>query len=264
MLLVSVLGIASKLMLLQSMFCKNYPVVGFVFQILLDVVLVFNMVSSLSQKKHSVKITQEGIEAYREFYPADKEYITLECVWSTDKFILLEKSHMGDVNSQEEDSGSKIPAGDPSVRYQSLEAFLGDDEPDSEKADKDHAAAERPTTNIDENKINLLASPSDDGKQVDGTSKVGDDSGTSETPGHEFTQEGDLLAASSSSPSSNPSKVKSSTKKVAFVSVSVKKPAPSTSNSLDLNVKEIEKKSDEQEDKFYNLLTGGNLKDSLF
>ncbi|KAJ0047142.1 hypothetical protein Pint_04198 [Pistacia integerrima] len=233
-------------------------------QILLDVVLVFNMVSSLSQKKHSVKITQEGIEAYREFYPADKEYITLECVWSTDKFILLEKSHMGDVNSQEEDSGSKIPAGDPAVQYQSLEVFLGDDEPDSEKADKDHAAAERPTTNIDENKINLLASPSDDGKQVDGTPKVGDDSGTSETPGHEFTQEGDLLAASSSSPSSNPSKAKSSTKKVAFVSVSVKKPAPSTSNSLDLNVKEMEKKSDEPEDKFYNLLTVGNLKDSLF
>lgn len=31
-------------------------------QILLDVVSVFNMVSSLTQKKQSVKITQEGLE----------------------------------------------------------------------------------------------------------------------------------------------------------------------------------------------------------
>jgi len=31
-------------------------------QILLDVVSVFNMVSSLSQEKQSVKITQEGLE----------------------------------------------------------------------------------------------------------------------------------------------------------------------------------------------------------
>lgn len=34
----------------------------FPLQILLDVVSVFNTVSSFSQKKHSVKINQEGIE----------------------------------------------------------------------------------------------------------------------------------------------------------------------------------------------------------
>ncbi|XP_065875613.1 uncharacterized protein [Euphorbia lathyris] len=38
-------------------------------QILLDFVSTFNMVSSLSQKKQSVKITQEGIEVFRDFYP---------------------------------------------------------------------------------------------------------------------------------------------------------------------------------------------------
>ncbi|XP_044472887.1 uncharacterized protein LOC123201441 isoform X2 [Mangifera indica] len=229
-------------------------------QILLDIVSVFNAVSLLSQKKQSVKIAQEGIEVYREFYPANQEYITLESVWSTDKFILLEKSNKSNVNSQEGDSGSKIPVGDSAVPYQSLEAFLGD----SEKVNNNRAAAEQPTTNIDENKINLLASLSDDGKPVDSTLKLGENSGTSETPCHELTSEGGLLVVSHSSPSSNPSTVKSGTKKVAFVSVSVKRPAPSTSTSLDQNIKEIEKKSDEPEDKFYNLLTGGNFKDSLF
>ena len=34
----------------------------FLLQILLDVVSVFKMVSSLAQKKQSVKISQEGIE----------------------------------------------------------------------------------------------------------------------------------------------------------------------------------------------------------
>ncbi|KAJ7960722.1 Calcium-dependent protein kinase 14 [Quillaja saponaria] len=48
-------------------------------QILLDVVSLFNMISFLSQKKQSVKITQEGVEVFREFYPKHEESVTLEC-----------------------------------------------------------------------------------------------------------------------------------------------------------------------------------------
>lgn len=40
----------------------NFSFITYVLQILLDVVSVFNMVSSLSQKKQSIKINQEGIE----------------------------------------------------------------------------------------------------------------------------------------------------------------------------------------------------------
>lgn len=70
------------------------------------------------------------------------------------------------------------------------------------------------------------------------------------------------LAISTSSPSSNLPKVESRSRKVAFVSV--KRPTPSTPDSSDLMIREAEKKTDVKEDKFYNLLTGGNLKDSLF
>lgn len=221
-------------------------------QILLDVVSVFNTVSSLSQKKHSVKINQEGIEVYREFYPVNEEYITLECVWNTDKFELLERSHKSEKKSKEGDRENDLPIRDSAVWYQSIESFLGDDELDPEKADADREGPIK----ITEDKTNLLASPSiesDDVNQVDSGMKVREISGTSATPGQK---------TSSSSPSSNLLKAKSGTKKVAFVSV--KGPAPATLESLDLQIKEPEKKSDDGEDKFYNLLTGGNLKDSLF
>lgn len=127
-----------------------------------------------------------------------------------------------------------------------------DDELDLEKADADREGPIK----ITEDKTNLLASPSigsDDVNQVDSGMKVREISGTSATPGQK---------TSSSSPSSNLLKAKSGTKKVAFVSV--KGPAPATSDSLDLQIKEPENKSDDGEDKFYNLLTGGNLKDSVF
>ncbi|KAI9192313.1 hypothetical protein LWI28_021048 [Acer negundo] len=171
---------------------------------------------------------------------------------------------------------------------QSIKSFLRDDELDSKKADADHMTTRGPTsiteleskkadadhmttrspTSITEDKTDLFAGPSiesDDGKQKQAEScgKTVDVSGTSSgTPGPKLTPKDGLLATSTSSPISNPSKVTSGLRKVAFVSV--KRPAPSTSNSSELNCKESEKKSDEKEDKFYNLLTGGNLEDSLF
>lgn len=230
-------------------------------QILLDVVSVFNIVSSLSQKKHSVKINEEGIEVYREFYPVNEEYITLECVWNTDKFELLERSHMSEKKSKEGDWENDLPIRDSAVRYQSIESFLGDDEFSPEKADADREGPIK----ITDDKTNLLASPSiqsNDVNQVDGGMKVGEISGTSTSPGQKIAQESSLLSTSCPSPSSKLLKAQSGTKKVAFVSV--KRPAPATSDTLDFQIKEPERKSDDGEDKFYNLLTGGNLKDSLF
>ncbi|XP_071698981.1 uncharacterized protein [Rutidosis leptorrhynchoides] len=59
-------------------------------QILVDVVSVFNMVSSVSLKQQSMKLNQRGIEVFREHYHKIEEAIFLECVWETDRFILLE------------------------------------------------------------------------------------------------------------------------------------------------------------------------------
>lgn len=230
-------------------------------QILLDVVSVFNIVSSLSQKKHSVKINQEGIEVYREFYPVNEEYISLECVWNTDKFELLERSHTSEKERKEGDLENDLPIRDSAVRYQSIESFLGDDELAPEKADADREGPIK----ITDDKTNLLASPSipsGDVNQVDSAMKGREVSGTSTAPGQKIAQESSLLSTSCPSPSSKPLKAQSGTKKVAFVSV--KRPAPATSDTLDGRIKEPEKKSDDGEDKFYNLLTGGNLKDSLF
>ncbi|KAH8494563.1 hypothetical protein H0E87_021097 [Populus deltoides] len=93
-------------------------------QILLDVVSVFNMVSSLSQEKQSVKITQEGLEVFREYYPTNKEFVTLECVWKTDKFVLVEKTHKIDVKGR--DGGLGDGSIEKSVpRYWTIESFLG-------------------------------------------------------------------------------------------------------------------------------------------
>lgn len=139
-----------------------------------------------------------------------------------------------------------------------------DDEQDSEKAHVEHAAREGPI-NINKEKTDLLASPpiqSNDVSQVESSLKAEEISGTTAASGQMFTTEGGSLATSSSSPISNILKAKSGTKKVAFVSV--KRPAPATTNSLDLHIKEPEKISGDEEDKFYNLLTGGSLKDSLF
>ncbi|XP_024033325.1 uncharacterized protein LOC18054299 isoform X2 [Citrus clementina] len=200
-------------------------------------------------------------QVYREFYPVNEEYITLECVWNTDKFELLERSHTSEKKSKEGDWENDLPIRDSAVRYQSIESFLGDDEFAPEKADADREGPIK----ITDDKTNLLASPSiqsDDVNQVDGGMKVGEISGTSTAPGQKIAQESSLLSTSCPSPSSKLLKAHSGTRKVAFVSV--KRPAPATSDTLDLQIKEPEKKSDDGEDEFYNLLTGGNLKDSLF
>lgn len=65
------------------------------------------------------------MQVYREFYPVNEEYITLECVWNSDKFELLERSHMSEKKSKEGDWENDLPIRDSAVRYQSIESFLG-------------------------------------------------------------------------------------------------------------------------------------------
>uniref|UniRef100_A0A1J3I803 Nucleolus and neural progenitor protein-like N-terminal domain-containing protein n=1 Tax=Noccaea caerulescens TaxID=107243 RepID=A0A1J3I803_NOCCA len=98
-------------------------------QILLDAVYVFNSVASTSLKKQSVKIAEDRVEVFREFYPKDKECITfLECVWKTDKYVLLEtlQNHESSKPVEENVSGDATTRGSV-VQYQTSVSSLGKD-----------------------------------------------------------------------------------------------------------------------------------------
>ncbi|KAM3696480.1 hypothetical protein ACB098_06G042100 [Castanea mollissima] len=250
-------------------------------QILLDVVSVFKMVSSLSQRKQSVKISQEGIEVFREYYPTNEEFATLECVWKSDKFVLLERTPKSKTGSQVGDLIEDVSLGASAVKYQSIESFLGDDEVVPIRVDAAQMDKKDPS-HITENKTDLPTGSSlesDNGKAVESCTEVGDGkaverdgSGIAATPSKRLPQEDGLLTATKTSTSSNVLKSKSGSRKVAFVSVknppastaNVKNPPLSATNVTAFDFKENETNTDKKEDPFFSLLTGGSLKDSLF
>ncbi|GLT72629.1 hypothetical protein SLA2020_445460 [Shorea laevis] len=232
-------------------------------QILLDVVSAFNMISSLSQKKQYIKINQEGIEVFREFYPTNEDFVTLDCVWKSDKFVLLERMHKSETGSQDRDLKEDASLGALAVKYRTIESFLGDDELVPERVDADQTAEKSPS-HINEDKTDLLAGPSmesGNGKAVQGCTEVGDGSVVATIPSKKLLQEGGLLADSKLSPSSNSLKPMSGSRKVAFVSV--KNPPLSATNVM-ASFKENETNGGDKKDPFFSLLTGGNVNNSLF
>uniref|UniRef100_A0A6V7QYA9 Nucleolus and neural progenitor protein-like N-terminal domain-containing protein n=1 Tax=Ananas comosus var. bracteatus TaxID=296719 RepID=A0A6V7QYA9_ANACO len=96
-------------------------------QILLDVVSIFNKISALSQTKHSVKIAEGGIEAFREYYPSrgDALFLELECVWEEDKFVLIERTQNSCKRCRDEDQ-SVAPSG-TLIQYETM-AHFGEDQ----------------------------------------------------------------------------------------------------------------------------------------
>ncbi|KAG1330885.1 hypothetical protein COCNU_02G008530 [Cocos nucifera] len=88
--------------------------------ILVDVVSVFNKVSSLSQKKHSVKLTQDGFEAFMGYYPSSRDVLVLECVWEEDKFVLAERMERSNENNQDDFRALSL---ETSLRYETIELF---------------------------------------------------------------------------------------------------------------------------------------------
>ncbi|PIA42859.1 hypothetical protein AQUCO_02000362v1 [Aquilegia coerulea] len=96
--------------------------------ILLDVVLVFNMLSSSSQDDQSAILTFEGVEIFREYHPSDNDVIALECLWEAEKFVLHEKTQKSETSNQVKHvrGGIKTPLKPSSVKYQAIEAFLGE------------------------------------------------------------------------------------------------------------------------------------------
>ncbi|CAL9095920.1 unnamed protein product [Musa textilis] len=90
-------------------------------QMLLDVILIYNKVSSLSQERQSVKLFQDRIEAFREYYPSTNRVLTLDCVWREDKFFLVEKTENRNIENRNEDL-SAVPF-TTSVQYETFELF---------------------------------------------------------------------------------------------------------------------------------------------
>ncbi|WJX30767.1 hypothetical protein P8452_19269 [Trifolium repens] len=232
-------------------------------QILLDVVYLFNMVSSLSKKKQSVKITHDGIEVFREFYPIsddDDDYVTLECVWKSDKYILHERKHKRENESQGEDSGENLSVQASGVNYNTIKSILGDDQLDPERGEADAAAEQGDPSHVKDMNTDLLpgllqidevketvfsikeggGNRSTTKETVFSSEEQGENRSTTKPSLCESAPEGDLHALSQSSSSgklhalsqsSTSGKLHSSSKKVAFVSIKNPKLAPQSVQS---------------------------------
>lgn len=64
------------------------------------------------------------MQVFREYYPTNKEFVTLECVWDTDKFVLLERTQKSDIESQVGTLG-EASIETAALQYKSIESFLG-------------------------------------------------------------------------------------------------------------------------------------------
>ncbi|KAM0893083.1 hypothetical protein ACQ4PT_025337 [Festuca glaucescens] len=88
-------------------------------QMLIDVVLVYNKVTDLTDRKQAVKITIDKVQAFREYYPSSNDPSTiLECVWVKDKFVLHERNKASSQKTQDENH--KSCALDSSIQYETL------------------------------------------------------------------------------------------------------------------------------------------------
>lgn len=231
-------------------------------QMLLDVVYVFNEVSSLAQKKQSIKITQDGIEVFREYYPAmEEKKVVLECVWKTDKFVLVETFDKGKVSHEGE--SSEITLG-TSVKYQSIDAFLEDDECDSKKADDVNEGEdslskrnrpESPLAISDENinhteQVHMSSAPEHGSEHVLQSS--------------ESTPVGGISSSITSSMSSSPKPNYTSNKKVAFISIM--KTVSSASNAAAVSEvnDSLGKRLDAEDNTLFSLFTEEETRGSIF
>ncbi|XP_009760582.1 uncharacterized protein [Nicotiana sylvestris] len=252
-------------------------------QMLLDVVCVFNSVSSLSQREQAIKLTQDGFEVFREYFPPKQDVVFLECLWKSDKYVLVERQNERDVGSKEKEVGEDVSVEASKIQYESIEIFLGDEEPgktaSKDLAEDDEAVIDKDTANSPENPKDLAeyvqaVMDKDKATSLQDPIQEGKD---------EFRAQGDLAIAGPSGnnfnapeagalPSSslikNPAKAKPGSKNnVAFVSV--KRPAVSTKSELEFGIHGMQKgdnpsPSVDKEDPFFSLLTAGNMKSSLF
>ncbi|CAO2837590.1 unnamed protein product [Amaranthus hypochondriacus] len=206
-------------------------------QMLLDVVSVFNEVSSLSQKKQSIKITQNGIGVFREYYPStEEEIVVLECIWKTDKFVLIESSGKGNKLHQDESLETVQPL-ETSIKYQSIDTFLGDDSKNNENNEDEDNISNTKRPRRESPPFQIRSAPEDSSENVQ----------PSET----------------TVPSSSESNYMA--KRVAFVSV--KPSAPLISNDVAVSVangSSSKRPLDDEENTLFGLFTEEEVRGSIF
>ncbi|GER56588.1 ribonuclease HII [Striga asiatica] len=258
-------------------------------QMLLDAVLLYNTVSSISHSEQSVKLNQEGVEVFREYYPRKEEAsIMLECVWQTDKYLLVEQKHKCDSNAQEKDLLEDVPLGTSEIQYENIEVLLGVDE-------SGIAAASEPSlaTPVNIEKDDEIPLIKNDEKLIEGNTSeyiVGPSAETLAYSENVLTTknlsagmifesndekqaeenlcitEGDLPTSWSKPLVAGPPKLKNiKRERVAFVSVKPPAPSSARNESKLLDLKPLEKEEVEKyDDPFFKLLTGGSKKGRIF
>lgn len=209
-------------------------------QILLDVVCTYNTVSSLAQKKQAIKISEDRVQVFREYHPTKGQpSVLLECVWQTDKYVLIEKTNGSETQSQGKDIEEYVPSGVSAVHYHSIEVLLGDNEPETQNP---NCAPEVPNSGNNDNVSSAGPCP-----ESDEENQVKDRSPVSESPlppsCSTVPEGGGTLEISSSPQHPNPVKRKRESKgKVAFVSVKVPGASSSRANTMSgLSIKSTEK-----------------------
>lgn len=66
------------------------------------------------------------MQVFREFYPKKEEAtVMLECVWQTDKYVLVERTYESESNIQEKHGQGDVSLNASQIQYQSIEALLG-------------------------------------------------------------------------------------------------------------------------------------------
>ncbi|XP_074287044.1 uncharacterized protein LOC141612215 isoform X3 [Silene latifolia] len=226
-------------------------------QMLLDVVSLFNEVSSLAQKKQSIKITQDGIEVFREYYPMMDEVVTLNCAWQTDKFVLVETTNKVDISEDRSSETGQILK--TSIKYRSIGISLEDDEPDLTKNDAHESSLDDASTvkrKRTESPIKLAHEASQIDQALISSNPQQDDSGNVEPDG----------VLDNSTMSTSPCLYKptfSSNKKVAFISVA--KPAPTTTSSTVFRANEFgSNMQGNKENPLNSFFNEEDKKDSIF
>ncbi|XP_073125986.1 uncharacterized protein [Henckelia pumila] len=196
-------------------------------QVLVDAVLVYNCVSSISQREHTIKLNQEGFEVFREYYPGKMEAtVTLDCIWQIDKYVLVERTNESESKSQEKDGQEDVLIHPSNIQYDNIDAFLGADE--SDPIDAELVSAE--PIDGEESSASHLEKHLQNDTQSAGSSCLDLASHKSETSGENLMEYGSLTASCSTAPLVKPVKLKSPTKKsVAFVSVNPTR-TPSAAN----------------------------------
>lgn len=65
------------------------------------------------------------LQVFREYFPPKQDVVFLECLWKSDKYVLVERQNERDVGSKEKEVGEDVSVEASKIQYESIEIFLG-------------------------------------------------------------------------------------------------------------------------------------------